>query len=306
MPVPHQELAERLRDAFPSATADKVDKLLAELWQQTFLLTDLRPPLTHADPAGYVAQRLAAIPEAADVLARLNTFRETAAEWDRLPRDASTQALLTLLDRAGIPTDGSKESPVQVDMAMSVDGRLATVVGEEAARAAELLLRLTPSPHGLASLTAYRQAFVTKYGQDREVPLLELLDPHRGLGPANSHGYAPVGPEPAQAGRRARTLLQLACTALHTRQRVVALDEKLLSRLETWKPTADRAPLSVDINVMIGARSQAAIDNGDFSVVVGPNLGAQSAGRNLGRFAHLLGPEGPAALKAAVAEQHAP
>jgi class I lanthipeptide synthase len=304
MPVPHEELAERLRDAFPSATSEKVDTLLAELWQQTFLLTDLRPPLTYADPAGYVAQRLAGIPEAADVLTKLNTFRETAAEWDRLPRDASTEALLTLLDRAGIPTDGSKDSPVQVDMAMSVEGRLATVVGEGAACAAELLLRLTPAPQGLASLTAYRQAFVNKYGQDREVPLLELLDPHRGLGPANSHGYAPVGPEPAQGARRARTLLQLACTALHTRQRVVALDEKLLSRLESWTPAADRAPLSVDINVMIGARSQAAIDNGDFSVVVGPNLGAQSAGRNLGRFAHLLGPEGPAALRAAVTEQH--
>jgi thiopeptide-type bacteriocin biosynthesis protein len=304
-PVPHQELAERLHDAFPSAPPEKVDTLLAELWQQTFLLTDLRPPLTHADPAGYVAQRLADIPEAADVLTKLNAFRETAAEWDRLDRAASTQALLTLLDRAGIPTDGSKESPVQVDMAMSVDGRLASAVGEEAARAAELLLRLTPAPQGLASLTAYRQAFVNKYGQDREVPLLELLDPHRGLGPANSHGYAAVGPGPAQAERRARTLLQLACTALHTRQRVVELDEKLLSRLETWKPAAERAPLSVDINVLIGARSQAAIDHGDFTVVVGPNLGAQSAGRNLGRFAHLLGPGGPSALQAAVAEQRA-
>lgn len=92
-----------------------------------------------------------------------------------------------------------------------------------------------------------------------------------------ANGSAPVGPEPAQAARLARTLLHLACTALHTRQRVVALDEKLLSRLETWKPAADRGPLSVDINVMIGTRSQAAIDNGDFTVVVGPNLGARAS-----------------------------
>lgn len=305
LPIPCQELAQRLSEAFPSATPQKIETLLTDLQRQTFLVSDLRPPLTHADPAGYVAARLTAVPEAGEVLTRLNAFRQAATEWDRLPRDASTQALLTLLDRAGIPTDGSKESPVQVDMAMSLEGRLGTVIADEAARAAELLLRLTPAPNGLASLTAYRHAFVTRFGHDREVPLLELIDPHRGLGPPTSRGYAAVGPEPAQAARRARTLLQLACTALRTRQRVVSLDDAQLSRLETWKPTADRVPLSLDLNVMVAARSQAAIDSGEFSVVVGPNLGAQSAGRNLGRFAHLLAPDGPASLASAIAAQRA-
>ena len=59
---------------------------------------------------------------------------------------------------------------------------------------------------------------------------------------------------------------------------------------------------------MVGARSSEAIDQGDFTIVVGPNLGAQASGRNLARFADLLAPEGPAALRrSADAEQaHTP
>jgi hypothetical protein len=50
--------------------------------------------------------------------------------------------------------------PVQVDMAMSVKGRLGKIVAEESARAAELFLRLSRSPRGLSNLSAYRQASI--------------------------------------------------------------------------------------------------------------------------------------------------
>ena len=63
-----------------------------------------------------------------------------------------------------------------------------------------------------------------------------------------------------------------------------------------------------DSNLLVAARSAAAIDDGAFTVVVGPNLGAMAAGRNLGRFADLLGPEGPRALEriAAAEAAHTP
>src|SRR5262249_18712043 len=108
--------------------------------------------------------------------------------------------------------------------------------------------------------------------------------------------------------QRAQLLLQLACTALRNRERVVHLDGKDLARLETWRPDRGTAPLSLDINLLIGASSAAALDRGDFTVVVGPNLGALAAGRNLGRFANLLGPGGAAALEQIAAAElaHAP
>ena len=231
-PIPYEELAARLCETTPSATPEKVELLLNELWEQTFLLTDLRPPLLCDSPARYVAERLAGIPEAAGELARLNAFLTAASAWDRLEPDGSAEAFLALLVEAGGKADGSGETPIQVDMAMSVEGGLGKLVAVEAARAGELLLRLSPAPRGASSLAGYRQAFWNRYGYDREVPLLELLNPNVGLGPPSLHGHAPTGPDPKKAALRSQTLLQIACSALRDRERVLHLDEK---RSRGWK-----------------------------------------------------------------------
>jgi thiopeptide-type bacteriocin biosynthesis protein len=171
-------------------------------------------------------------------------------------------------------------------------------VAREAARAAELLVRLTPLPGGVPYLDSYRHQFEARYGADREVPLLELLDPNAGLGlPSPFHASAPGG-DPRKLAIRHQTLYDLAVTALRERQLVVELDEEKLARLETWTPSLAAAPLSMDLSVFVVAASAADVDRGNFQVVVGPNLGATAAGRNLGRFADLLGLEAEAALEA--------
>ncbi len=307
-PICYADLVARLCEATPSATVEKVEKLLNELWEQTVLLTDLRPPLTSSSPARYVADRMARIPDAAGAMATLNTFVTALSTWDSLKVEQRAEGFKSLLAESGVPLDGSQQIPIQVDMAMSLEGRIGNIIAREAAQTAELLLRLSPSPRGISTLADYRQLFVNRYGYDREVPLKELLDAQRGLGPPSFHSHESVGPDPSKAAQRAQTLLQLACAALRRRERAVLLDEPLIARLETWRPSSDTAPLSLDINVLIGAGSAAAMDSGDFVMVLGPNLGAASAGRNLGRFADLLAPDGIDALeRTAAAEQaHAP
>ena len=307
-PISYDELHSQLCETTPSATLERVDKLLSELWEQTFLLTDLRPPLTTSNPAHYVAERLATIPEAAEAATRLNELLSASSEWDRLIDEDGAAAFGKLAATAGEHSVDSQQPPVQVDMAMSVQGEVGNIIAAEAARAAELLLRLTPTPHGPSPIASYRQAFVDRYGRDREVKLLELLDPDRGLGPLQNYEHAKVATDSAETARRSQALLELACTALHGRRQVVALEERDLSRLQTWSPSLASAPLSLDINVMVGASSAEAIDKGDFMLVIGPNVGAKAAGRNLARFADLLAPEGPTMLKqiAAAEQAHIP
>ena len=228
------DLAARLAESSAAATPEKIERLIAQLWEQRILLTDLRPPLTTASPANYVLDKLTNVPEAADVRNKLSGVVNAAAEWDRAPHDESLNAFRALLDSCGCPEDGSKEIPIQVDMALCVSGQAGRTIGRRAARAAEILLRLSPSPRGLSSLAAFRNVFVTRYGHEREVPLPELMDPVSGLGPLSAHGMAPVGPEFNKAALRSSELLRLACSALHKREKVVQLDEALLDRLDTW------------------------------------------------------------------------
>jgi hypothetical protein len=173
-------------------------------------------------------------------------------------------------------------------------------VAQAAARAAELLLRIGPPAAG-AQLAAYRTAFLTRYGEDREIPLLELLDPDRGLGPPSDHGAVQDSTGVPPRAPHNRTLRAIAVDALRERRLVVELDDATLNRLARSNPTPATAPISLDLAVFVIAASMADIDAGDFRLLIGPNLGAQAAGRNLGRFADLLGDDAIHALSAIAA-----
>ena len=291
-PIPYPDLAAHLLAVVPGATPDRVDQLIAQLCEATLLLSDLRPPLTGPDPAGWVASRLAAsgAARARDEAERLTSLAADAAALDRAGVAGAAAGHAGLSERIGM---GGARSPLQVDARLDLRGAgLHPAVGAAAAEAAELLLSMTPLPDGPPHLAAYRRAFLRRYGPDRVVPLLELLDPRFGLGPLGP----PTGPaSPAPAVRRNQLLLDLAGRALRERQPVLELDEELARQLATWAPGPETAPGSLELYLGIAASSAAAIDAGAFTLVVGHGPGVSPAGRNLGRFAGLLTPPGRAA-----------
>jgi thiopeptide-type bacteriocin biosynthesis protein len=293
-PILHADLAASLLGAIPGATPERVDRLIAQLCEATLLLTDLRPPLTGEDPAGWVAGRLAAAAGAArarDQAERLAGLAADAAALDRAGAAEAAAGRARLTERMGA---GGARSPLQVDARLDLRGAgLHPAVGEAAAEAAELLLRMTPLPDGPAHLAAYRRGFLRRYGPDRTVPLLELLDPRFGLGPL---GPATGPTKPAAAAPRNQLLLDLAGRALRERQPVLELDEELVGRLATWTPDPQAVPGSLELYVGVVAASAAAIDAGAFTLVIGHGPGVSPAGRNLGRFADLLAPAGQVRL----------
>ena len=293
------ELATRLLSS-RGATEEKVQALLTQLWQQTFLLTELRPPLTHPAPARYVEERLARVPAARAEHAMLAGLLTDMSNWDELDLANRPAALRALAPKATVAVPNFKGVPVQVDAGLALDGtQLAASVAQAAARAAEILLRLSAPP--AAHLDGYRQSFVNRYGVDREVPLLELLDPVRGLGPPMP--TFPAAVHAKKTALRHATLRQLAVDALRDRRIAVELDDAMMDRLEQTSLDTTTAPPSIDLSVFVLAASAAEVDAGNFRLVVGPNLGAQSAGRNLGRFADLLGAPAAEALAAVTAAE---
>lgn len=302
-PIAYSLLLEELMASSPAATLAKVEGLLEQLWQQTLLLSDLRPPLTTDHPARWVLDRLAELPEAEAQRAELAAILDAVAALDRLPHEPATEVHRRLSERAASLVCAPTETPFQVDLALELaGGRLARGVASEAARAAELLLRMSPLPQGLPALAAYRHLFTARY-TGREVPLLELLHPELGLGPPGAGGGFAAHPDPVKAQRRSQTLLEIACGALRDRRTVVELEARQIDRLSTWSEGGAELPLSLDLFGFVAASSAKAVDEGDFLFVVGPNLGAPAAGRSLGRFADLL-PAAAAALdRVAAAEQ---
>src|SRR5581483_11174711 len=85
-------------------------------------------------------------------------------------------------ERAPTPRDDPDALPLQVDSVLQVNTPLLhRSIGQVAAQAATFLLRQTPLPAGSHQLQEYRMLFLETYGEQAEVPLLDLLSPENGL-----------------------------------------------------------------------------------------------------------------------------
>jgi thiopeptide-type bacteriocin biosynthesis protein len=306
-PIPWTTLAEEILSQADQATPDMVEKLLTEMWDASLLLTDLRPPLTHLDPAGYVLERLRGMGNVAESFDALEKILTTMERWDAEPKKTaqSYREIVSLVTQVG---GKEPRSAIQVDSALNLtSNHLSHAVAEEVARAAELLMRISPWPDGPAYLHDYRRAFQSRYG-DREIPLLQLLDPSAGLGPPPAYSNAAYQSAFKVHGLSAagnQLLLDIAYRALRDKEAVLQIDNDALKLLETSHSLIESVPTSLDIYASVAAASAEAVDRGEFKVALGPNLGAGAAGRNMGRFAGLLGREAQDALEHAARTEEA-
>lgn len=279
--VTWDELARQIRGQSNAAPA-KVDGLLSELAEQQFLLPELLPSLT-GDPVAHVVKGLDGVGNVA-----------TAVEWSgRLTAAGIACRAIDDADPAEATVKISAlrselAADVQVDSALPLSGTaVSRQIAVDVCKAVDLLFRLHPNPTW-APLAGYRAAFHERYGDRRRVGLLELLDPRFGIGAPGDH---PQGSRPsAAADRRAEVLRNLLATAIRDECGEVVLDDKVVEQLSTWDPDPARLPPSVELSVFVSAGSREALDRGGYELLVGPNLGAQAAGRGIGRFADLLGP----------------
>lgn len=302
-PITFATLAEQLAAGTAGATSEQIDGLLDELWRQTLLLTDLRPPLTVAEPIQWVLDHLPDVPAADVARTGLHTILKGTRLVDVDQRGGRRMASLVAAAAALAPSNGP---PFQVDSALPLTGTtVSPLVGREAARAASVLLAMSDSPGGPPHLAAYRRRFEQRYGSGRRVPVVELLDPAFGLGPLPIGAVGPP-PPPSADGTigRSQALLDLAVRAVRDRTRVVTLDPDTVERLRTGHPRTRDLPRSLDLVVSVAARSAAAVDAGKFLLVVGPAVGAMAAGRLLGRFADVV-PGATAALAEVAAAEEA-
>jgi len=294
VPIRFDELSESLLGA-AGASEGKAQRFLTELWRQEFLLSDLRPPFTNGDPSSYILERL-------DQIVGAETFeqeiRQCMEEGDPDSNRCAARSPSPKRNNAADESEWARTT--HTDRLFSTSGELNINVAKEAARAAELLLSLTTWPSGPPYLTTYRQSFEERYGVDREVPLLEMIDPEFGIGVPSAYDAKRTSQslaQPAALRVRRDLLFDIAQAAREQGRSEIELDEKTLRQLRTCDPHAHDVPETLEINVFVDAGSLHDLEKGRFTVVVGPNVGAMEAGRSLGRFAQALGAAGIGAFR---------
>ncbi|MGH3833393.1 MAG: lantibiotic dehydratase family protein, partial [Pseudonocardiaceae bacterium] len=285
------ELAAALLADTPQAGEQRIRRLIADLVENEFLLTELVPVSSEPRPLDHVIAVLEGVPAAADEWRALVDLRDSVDTYDertpgqRIPHLASIRQRASALRRS--------DQLLKVDLAFPrARVTLPPSVGEEVARAAECLWRLSPASTGLPHLRTYHAAFLERYGVGRAVSVLELISDDTGLGPPEPYGY-PGGERgwlPA-AARESDTggavLVERALAALLQGRREFELTDALLDELA---PAGDRstAPASLEIFAEVVAKSTRDLDAGQYLVALSPLTVSYGAGKASGRFLDLL------------------
>lgn len=299
------DLQAQLHAKWPQGSEQQISHVVATLRQVGALQSELRLPLTngHNDILAFLQHKLDSLTGIDNVRSYLSSVADRIHAYDRLPLGQGVEALeeLRQLPR---PTPRIPAIDLAIDLRSTyTTAEISVSVVDELARGAEILARVSTATTRFQNLARYRQEFIARYGIDREVPLLTLLDEEIGLGPPPSYEHPRRNrPLPGQPGleypshaptahpHRDRTLIELAVSAFQTRQREVVLDESLVERLQVIDSWRQFLPDSVDLFAYVAASSSQAVDRGDFRVVLSPRVGDRPAGRSFGRFLDLLNP----------------
>lgn len=260
------------------AEATKVSGLLTSLIDLGVLLDSLIPPADALDALGHV---IAALPEANDT--DTPAFGGLRAELAGIHHDLAADpeaAARRMIALAG-PLSPAP-TPLVVDTALDAEVQMPESVLAAARDAADIMLRLSPYPHGYPAWAEYHHRFLHRYDDGATVPLLELVA-DSGLGYPAGYSASALAPATRTLTARDEVLLAIIQKADVAGNEEIVLTEPTINALATAAPLL---PSRIEIGVEVRATSCEAINRGMFELAV--TSAPRPASSMIGRHLHLL------------------
>ncbi|MET8524338.1 lantibiotic dehydratase [Micromonospora sp. NPDC005172] len=270
-PVLASTMVDCLVVEFPGAPRDRVLALVTDMVGAGVLLT----PLGRTRSLDMLE---AALPGHKTV----ESARQAITAYSDAPAAGRPAALAETRCLAG------EDEAIQVDLGLDLDVTLPRSVAVEAERAASALHRLAiPDTPRSRAMQDYHARFLDRYGLGRAVPLTEVIDPDLGIGLPDGHKDDPrLRRLDFDDVARTTVLTRLLVESTLHGGRDVVLDDDTIDQLH--RPGGS-TPASIDLFCALVSRDAAALQAGDFELIISPLTGTQQAGASLGRFGHLSG-----------------
>ncbi|MGG1329662.1 lantibiotic dehydratase [Bacillus tropicus] len=281
-----------LKAEFPGTPEDKIHKMILQLVEKEYLLTELRPPLMISAPFNYLLDKLERIQGIEELKGKLYEIKRLIELYNEQQLGKGLETVKEIYYE--MQQLANAKNPLQVDVKLINNSiTLNNKVGEEAAKVAEILWRISPDSLGLQNIEAYRNEFIEKYGTYREVPILEVLDEDQGLGAPALYNYPKSRRKPIQNDdmnkfKRENYLLSQLLEVSKSNAIEICLDDTDIKQLQPIEPKLETLPNSLELYGNIIAESSEEIDNGNFQFVLGINPGSDGAGKTFGRFIDIL------------------
>ncbi|RSM80973.1 bacteriocin biosynthesis protein [Kibdelosporangium aridum] len=298
-PIRFDDLCAKIRTDFPDTPPATATAMLTQLVTHGVLIMSLHAPSTQPDALSHLLREMEAAGGVATKQApALQEIHDLLQQHHQESLDASRQVRAKAVSRMHCLARTSRH-PVAVDLRLDAEIVLPDAVAREAERAALLLTRLSPYPHGPSLWGDYHRRFYERFGAGTLVPLLDLVA-DSGIGWPQGYPGASASPQRPQRTRRDEALLALAQSAALDGRVEVILDEALIADLELTDIGPVRLPSHLELCARVDATSMHALGRGEFRVTV--TSVSRAAGVVTGRFLHLLTAEERDALTGALTD----
>jgi len=289
-------LIEYLHKEFPQTPKESIIAFIGELVEQDYLITDIRPSLLSSSPFKLLIQKLKKI----ELNEEWNSVLEKLVEIKR-DIDSYEQILIGEGLTDAIKINNKMKQIVDHEPTLHIDLKINNKeliklnynVAKELNEATDILMELSKFNSSFQHLERYKNEFIEKYGEYREVPLLELLNEDLGLGaPANYNN--PVGKREFVNGKANKILedflLSKLMSSIKENSIEITITKEEIDVLKNNVNLKENEFIdSVEVFGQIVADKKEDIDDGKFKIILAADSSISNGiGKTFGRFKDLL------------------
>lgn len=277
-PVKYSNLECVIKKEYKEKSREQVCKVLDDLIKQEYLFTELRRPAYCKNPIGHIVNCLEKLNLEPDLRNEL-----TQIERDMILYEEDTNKDIRLKNIIGrMAAIIVSESYLEVDAGNDLKkGYLNSDVKKKLEKFVECIKYIGTESRGHSSIKKLKDAFKEEYGNNIEVPLIQVIDY------AGFDGLQYYNEFSIYDTEREKRIKKIVCykilDSLKNNRKAVNLCKKDFENVgwnDQWT-----LPNSFDLTFFLTGSPD------DLKITLGPNIGAVTAGKSFQRFEEVLTPE---------------
>lgn len=290
--ISYKDLLQKLIDNYGSEYEQTIEAYLKNLIKNEYLISNLMPPLTVDDQLDYIINEIDRLNIINGLKNQLIEIKNLIKEYMETDLGQGEEIYINLCSK--MKNIVSCKSILQVDMKLNLEEKtMNSKVIDEINDLVNMILTIsTPFKDRDSYFKRYKQQFIERYGEDREVSLLEMLDNDRGIGAPIGYKYPPTNRVEQvilnnQINRNLKTYFEYKYIDAIKNKKSIVINDKEIKNLQLPEYSYDEAPNSLELNLMIKSNSKENEQN-NLKYYIGPNLGSNYAGKSFGRFSYMM------------------
>lgn len=313
--ISFSELLQYLSEKNPGISQERIKAFLDQLVDNEFLISEMRPPLVNTDTLRYVIHILEEInfnSEAERYLLLLTDIEEEIDQYNLKPIGTGLHIFESIISK--MKSVYECKNCLQVDTKLEMESnQLSYQVKQDLEEFVSAMLKITPQYKKSAEYTHYISLFLEKYGYGVTVPVLELLDPDKGLGAPSyylqdaNHSVAPRQAKSLKEERLKALINRKFVQSIKKKQKMIEIDDQDILYIagdEDQGKYIDHLDFLQSFELLLLAHPDHIKDNENrFSVTLAPVFASDNIGKTFGRFRDMFSEKETASLSKELVKQ---